>query len=291
MKKTRTLLVALLATLASTSQAALVGDTLVIDQPERVKIETRDTVQRIVISGMKDDPAFHYVQRISIPDTSAVRRRLSSVKDFNKVAVPRKGGKASKLDVGLHISAGLNTMTGAPSGYDFKLWPSFHYALSVQADWHPLGRRNVWSAGLGYGVDIYRLSGDAYWTKGAGGAMELTPYNRQTMSDTRTWLYTFSLQVPLLYTHRFDDRGRAALTLGAVVNFNTGAHTTRAFTMGGEDYSVNLKHIGQRPVTVDALVRLKVPSLPAVYCRYSPMTFFKDGCGPEMHRLSFGFFF
>lgn len=272
------------------SQAEAVGDTLVIEEAGRVRIETRDTVQRIVITGMKDDPQFHYVQRISIADTGDVRRRIFSVRDFNKVTVQRRSGRQSKLDLSLHLHAGLGTMTGAPSGYDFKLWPSTEIGLSLHAEWHPLGPHNVWSAGLGYSFANYRMANDTYLKKGADGRMGLAPYDASTMSDRRTQLSVFSVQVPLLYTHRFDARGRTAVTLGAIVNLNTGAKAVRSYVLAGEHYQVEQKHIGQRPVTVDGLAMLKLPSLPAIYCRYCPMTFFKDAAGPTMHQLSFGIF-
>ena len=88
MKNVKLFLALLLAGAAGqTALATETGDTLVLEKVDRVKIETRDTVQRIVISGMKDDPYFQYTQRISIPDTSAVRRKMSDLKGFNKVVV------------------------------------------------------------------------------------------------------------------------------------------------------------------------------------------------------------
>ena len=99
------LFLALLLT-GATSQTALAtetGDTLVMEKVDRVKIETRDTVQRIVISGMEDNPYFQYTQRISIPDTTAVRRKMSNVKDFGKVVVKAKDGKPSKWEGVGHI--------------------------------------------------------------------------------------------------------------------------------------------------------------------------------------------
>ena len=58
--------------------------------------------------------------------------------------------------------------------------------------------------------------------------------------------------------------------------------------MGDETFDIMLHHIGVRPVTVEPMVMVNVPYVPAIYCKYSPMTFFKDGCGPEMKMLTFG---
>ena len=71
--------------IATPALAIEANDTLVIEDAKKVKIETRDTVQRIVISGTKEDPDFHYMQRISIPDTNAVRRTLKNTRCTRRV--------------------------------------------------------------------------------------------------------------------------------------------------------------------------------------------------------------
>ena len=279
---------ALLGGLCTYAVAETVSDTLVIENVDRVKIETRDTVQRIVISGAKDDPDFHYVQRIAIPDSSAVRRTIKSVRDFNKITI-KKNGKESKFSSSLHVNLGLNTMLSAPDGYDFKMWPSFDFGVSLMLDWTPYGKMNVWSIGFGLDWRKYRMSNDTYWMKTVNDVMQLTPYGT-SVSNTKTRLSVFSLQVPLLYTHTFDRNEDWKLTLGGILNFNTGAHAERHYKSQGEVYDIATQAIGQRPVTIDILVALDTPVLP-VYCKYCPMKFFKDDRGPKMNQLSIGFWF
>ena len=279
---------ALLGSLCTYAVAETVSDTLVIENVDKVKIETRDTVQRIVISGAKDDPDFHYVQRIAIPDSSAVRRTIKSVKDFNKITI-KKNGKDSKLGCSAHMNLGLNTMFGAPDGHSFKMWPSFDFGLSLLLNWTPFGENNVWSIGFGLDWRGYRMSRDTYWVKTQDNQMQLVPYNA-AFSNTKTKLSVFSLQVPLLYTHVFDGDDDWKLTLGGILNFNTGAHAERHFKYLGEVYEIATQAIGQRPVTIDILVALDTPLLP-IYCKYCPMKFFKDDRGPKMNQFSVGFWF
>lgn len=282
----RTLLATvLLSSMAITASAEIVGDTLVIEEVKKVKIETRDTVQRIVISGSKDDSQFQYVQRISIPDTSAVRRTIKSVKDFNKISIDKKN---QKWEGSSHLNIGLNTMTNVPDGYDFKVWPSFEIGLAVTADYRPYGKQNKWSFGLGVYWRNYRSSNDNFWAKDANDCMTLVPYTVE--KDTRTSLQVFSVGVPIMYTHYFDSKQKWGLTLGAIVNWNAIANGYREYELNGEDYEVETKKIGQRPITVDGLVIAHIPSLPDLYCKYCPMTMFKDGRGPKVHQLSFGFY-
>lgn len=141
MKKLFLFLAVLIAGSASqTALATEIGDTLVLEKVDKVRIETRDTVQRIVINGVKDDPYFHYSQRISIPDTSAVRRKMPNLKDFNKVVIKgNDDGKTPKVEGSAHLYVGMGTMTGAPDGY--SLWPPSSLALAVRPTGILLARR------------------------------------------------------------------------------------------------------------------------------------------------------
>lgn len=278
---------ALLGCLASQSFAEVVNDTIVIEDVKKVKIETRDTVQRIVISGSKDDSQFHYVQRIAIPDTSAVRRTIKSVKDFNKIQV-KNDGKPTKWETSAHFNLGLCTMLDAPDGYDFKLWPSWEVGFNFLADWRPYGKKNVWSIGLAFDWRTYRMDKDSHWEK-TGDVMALAP-NPANIDAKRTSLNVFSLGIPVMYTHYFDNDAKWGITLGGIVNFNTGSHANQRYEIDDYHYDVKLKSIGQQVVTVDGLAIVRIPSFPDLYCKYSPMKYFKDGRGPKMHQISFGFY-
>lgn len=272
--------------LATNANAEMVGDTIVIEHVEKIKIETRDTVQRIVISGTKEDPYFQYVQRISIPDTTAVRRNIKSVKEFNKITLDKIAKENSKTNLSFHMGAGLTTMTGAPKDYGFKVFPSFEYSFGLTLDYSPYGRHNEWSVGLGFGGRLYYMSKNNYLVKNAD-KMVLQPYDG-SQSNRESKITVLSLQVPLLYTHYFDNDRKWGVTIGGIVNFNTSAKTTREFEYQEEDYSIDTKSIGQRPVTVDAIIIVKPHTLLSFYCKYCPMTFFKNNRGDKMHQLSFG---
>ncbi len=283
------MIMALLTAMASAAKAGQVGDTIVIEKADKVKIETRDTVQRIVISGAKDDPQFHYVQRIAIPDTSAVRRSMKSVKDFNKIALGKKDGKASKWEGSVHLHVGMGALLNVPDGYDFRLWPSFEIGFSFLSDFRPYGKQNVWSTGLGFNWHNYGIKDKRYLTKNA--ADMLVQYESEAMQDnSSSSLSVFSLQLPVLYTHYFDSKQKWGLTLGALLNWNISAYANRDYDIGDEHFDVSMGKIGQQPFTVEGLAMVRMPSFPDIYCRYSPMKLFKDGRGPKAHQLTFGFY-
>ena len=287
-KKKAFLATVIMCCLSTSAFSETVGDTIIIEKPSKVRIETRDTVQRIVINGSKEDPQYHYMQRISISDSSDVRRTIKNVKDFNKISIPGKDGKPSKWESSIHFNLGLNAALNTPKGYDFKVWPSFEVGLNWLADWRPYGKQNVWSVGFGANWRTYRLSKDNFWAKGNNG-LEMAPYY-DYQKETGTSLDVTSIDIPVMYTHYFDSKQKWGLTLGAIVNWNCYARAKNHYEMGDMEFDESIKKIGQRPITIEGLAIVRMPSLPDIYCKYSPMEFFKDGRGPKMHQLSFGFF-
>ena len=282
---------------AAEAKAELVGDTIVFEDVNKVKIETRDTVQRIVINGMKDDPQFHYVQRISIPDSSAVRRTMKSVKDFNKITIKKKDGKPSKWDASLHLNLGVDALLGTPKGYEFKMWPAFEIGLNWLANFQPFGKHNVWSAGLAVDWRNYAYDSDHYLDKNSDGLLKDYDFNTTTQKNGQSSLLVTSLSIPVLYTHYFDAKQSFGFTVGGIVNWNYYACSRFSFDVDGlyeaddHETSVSVKKIGQRPITVDGIIIAHIPSFPDVYCKYSPMKLFKDGRGPKATQLSFGLWF
>ena len=194
---------------------------------------------------------------------------------------------STRMGATSYLNIGFNTMLGAPSGYDFNLWPSFDVGFGVKGEWMPYGKKNVWSVGMGVYWRHYRSSKDYYWWK-VNDVLKQVKYPEK-LEHTSTSLNVISLGIPIMYTHYFDNKHKWGLTLGAIVNWNS-AYARRYYEVDDEDYDVSTKKIGQRPITIDGIAIVRIPSCPDIYCKYCPMEFFKDGRGPKMHQLSFGFY-
>jgi hypothetical protein len=287
------ILLSALLLVSMAAQATTVGDTLVVKHVDKVTIETTDTAQHITLKGADFSSAFRYEQRIAIKEPSDVRRKFSSLKDFNRVKLTknRKGKENKKGDVDAsgHIFLGLETMTGAPSDWEFKLWPSVEFGGAITIDWYPFGAKNVWSIGFGVDWRNYRMSKSTFINKDADGVLFMAPYSYE-QTDRRTSLNIFSLQIPVLYTHKFAQDGDWGLTLGTFVNFNTSGYGFRKFSYQGEGYEIERHALGLHQVTLDFFLGFDNPAVP-VYFKYSPTTPFKSSRGPKMHQLSFGFWF
>ena len=240
---------------------------------------------------------FTIIMLTSMTSHARVEGDSTETKRYDKIKICKSkydDSMKGEIDLSFRLNVGMNTMTGAPSDYSFKIRPSWDFGMAVTADWYPFGARNSWSIGLGVNWRKYRSDKDSYWVKDVNGEMGLVPYskivNGLDFSNCKTTLHVFSLQVPVLYTHYFDNDQDWYVTFGAIINFNTGAHTNRQYEVEDQDYDIDTNKIGQRPVTVDLMLQLGLPHFPDLYVKYSPTTFFKDGRGPKMHQLSFGIF-
>jgi len=269
--KAKTILAALLIAASSWSMAAETADTIVVDNVEKVTVVTRDKAPKIILndSVAKDRKSWCGIQ---------VKRSKNERLDAGDVkSVP-------------YIQIGLNTMLDADMG-SFNLWPSFDVALGVRTNWYPYGAKNAWSIGVGIDWRNYRMSAnDGFWMKDAEGIMGLSSFPVNA-ADKKVALHVTSVQVPVLYTHYFDSEQKCYVTLGGLVNFNFWAHANRQYELGEETYDINTKSIGQRPVTIDAFMQVHAPYLPAIYCKYSPMDFFKKSGAPKMHQFTIGIAF
>lgn len=223
-----------------------------------------------------------------IGDSVVYEDGVTAVKEYNKVSLDSKG-KDSKVNLSFHLALGFSTMVGVPADYTVKVGPALENSWSLNVDWRPFGKKNEWSLGFGFGWRYYRFGNNTYLSKDAQGIVGQTPYP-DGLSDRRSSMRIFSLQVPIMYTHNFDQKGRWSVSLGAIVNFNTGARSTRSYTLNEEDYSINTYKIEQRPVTIDAMLMVETPYFLPIYCKYCPMSVFKKDRGPKMHQLSFGIF-
>lgn len=284
------LLLAALLLSSLTTKAETVGDTLVIKNVDKVSIETTDNKQHITVKGASFSSHFKYDQTIALKDTNEVKREFANPSDFTKVKLNKKNkkGKRGCVEADADLYIGLGAMTGAPSDYSFRVWPSWEVALDITANWYPFGEKNCWKIGFGIDWRRYRMSSDKFLYKDCDEMVKLQEFNHSTQHHLHSSIDVFSLQIPVLYTHTFDRDGKWDITLGGFVNFNTSAHANIDYTTGNYEVEENLYGIGQRPVTVDFMVAVKTPYFLKVYCKYSPTTFFKEGRGPKMHQLNFG---
>lgn len=142
------------------------------------------------------------------------------------------------------------------------------------------------SMGLGLDWQNFVTKGNHYFHYNTDGRITLEQYD-EGVTDTRSRIKIFSLQVPLLYRLNFGRRNCMGIQIGPVVNFNTGSSIKTQYKHEGREYTVKTNSIGQRPVTVDGLLSVNYRAV-GIYLRYSPMSKLRSAAGLDFGSVSTG---
>ena len=291
MKKLMTIMA--LAALTATA-GAQENDTVVIHNPRKVTIVTGDSLQRIIVSGKEGDDKFTYQNTIRLVDSNYVsttrigRDRwelIPSVKVGKKKNDPE--GRVYYNEISTHFGLGFTVPTKADAGTDFSTFKSWEiFATIVQWD-HFFERRRRNSVSLGFGIDWknYRMTGDTRFVKAPDGNVTIEKYPLQVSPDFSR-IKVFSLTANLGFTHTFDED--FWIGFGPVVNFNVYGSMLTEYSMYGDDIERLERHIRQRPITIDWMLRVGIMGVP-LYLKYSGDNVLKDG-GVKFRSLSFGLY-
>ena len=291
MKKLMTIMALAALTLAAGAQE---NDTVVIHNPKKVTIVTGDSLQRIIVSGKEGDDKFTYQNTIRLVDSNYVsttrigRDRWELIPSV-KVGKKKDGAKGRTYEnaISAHLGIGFTAPTKADARTDFSTFKSWEiFATIVQWD-HYFERRHRNSVSLGFGIDWknYRMTGDTRFVKAPDGNVALENYPLQVSPDFSR-IKVFSLTTNLDYTHEFDED--FWIGFGPVVNFNVYGSMLTEYSMYGDDIERLERHIRQRPITIDWMLRVGIMGVP-LYLKYSGDNVLKDG-GVKFRSLSFGLY-
>ena len=291
MKKLMTIMALAALTLAAGAQE---NDTVVIHNPRKVTIVTGDSLQRIIVSGKEGDDKFTYQNTIWLVDSNYVstthigRDRwelIPSVKVGKKKDDPE--GRTYENAISAHFGIGFTAPTKADARTDFSTFKSWEIFATI-AQWdHYFERRHRNSVSLGFGIDWknYRMTGDTRFVKAPNGNVDLENYPLQVSPDFSR-IKVFSLTANLGFTHSFDKD--FWIGFGPVVNFNVYGSMLTEYSMYGDDIERLERHIRQRPITIDWMLRVGIMGVP-LYLKYSGDNVLKDG-GVKFRSLSFGLY-
>lgn len=207
-----------------------------------------------------------------------------------KVVKKKKDEECKVHNISTHVSVGVNIGLGTPDGMSVKPFKSWDLNWTVfQYDYSPKKALQTYSAGVGIGWHNYGIGSGSMFSKDADGVVVVGDYPAG-VSSKYSRFHSFSISVPLQFTQKFDRKGKYALSVGPVINFNVSGHLTTGYDQGDVEHNMTTKKIDYRPVTVDIRAIMKLDGI-GIYARYSPMTVFKKDRGPEFRSLSLGLYF
>ena len=291
-EKMRKYFMLLALAVATVANATEMNDTVTFSNPTKVTVMTNDSVQKIKVTGKKDDESFRYETTVAIDKTK------TSTKIFKKVA-----GDDAKwvIDLGIGWSAPTNT----PNGHGFAVFRSAEIFFGLRYCYTPTGKTQTYSTGLWCDWRTYGLphSGKSYINKTKEDIVTFGNYTAEGNDDysgVNSRINIFSLSVPFLFTQKFGKKSKSSFSIGPVVNFNLRGRINNDYTDGDNDVEISTKGFDYNVVTVDFMGILKSGGI-GLYFKYSPMSVLKknsvtaaDGTiieNPQFKALSFGLFF
>jgi hypothetical protein len=291
MKKLMTIMVLAAQTLAAGAQE---NDTVVIHNPKKVTIVTGDSLQRIIVNGKEGDDKFTYQNTIRLVDSNYVSTTRIGRDRWELIPSVKVGkkkddteGRTYYNEITAHFGIGFTAPTKADARTDFSTFKSWEIFATI-AQWdHYFERRHRNSVSLGFGIDWknYRMTGDTRFVKAPDGNVALENYPLQVSPDFSR-IKVFSLTANLGYTHEFDED--FWIGFGPVVNFNVYGSMLTEYSLYGDDIERLERHIRQRPITIDWMLRVGIMGVP-LYLKYSGDNVLKDG-GVKFRSLSFGLY-
>lgn len=279
MKRNIFLMMALVATTAV--QAREMNDSIVISKPETVTVVRNDTLQRVDIVGKKGEDNFRYTSEVPID-----KRKWAKMKDKDDE------DKTSRMDLDLGIGVNIPTNVGNHPG--FAVMKSKDIFFGFRYCYTPKGKLQTYSVGLWFDWRDYCTPKYNSMSKNTDGIVTFAPYS-ENVSDTRSLIRVFSLQVPFLFTQQFGQKSKVKLTLGPVLSVNVRGRINNEWSRDDVNYETSTKSIGQRAFTVEFFGALQYKDF-GIYGKYSPMSVLKSKSAngmenPQFHSLSVGLFF
>ena len=287
------MLLAITATANATDIAD--NDTLTINKPAKVRIITGDSIQKIKVYGREGDDKYTYESSIELVDSNYVSETNINKDNWTFDFVKRHSGNLGypleKKSISSRIGIGLCSAIEADEGISVSTGSSWEIFWTIAAyEYYAYGKRDGFSVGFGLDWRNYRMTGFNYFSKANEGTISVEKYPVGTEPDFSR-IKVFSLQIPLMWQHRFNKRWSFAL--GPVINFNTYASIKNKYTdANGEKHKDVLKHIHQKPFTIDLMAELNILNEFSVYCKYSPMNILNSDYSNKgnFQSLSFGIY-
>ena len=191
----------------------------------------------------------------------------------------------SNVEYAMGLGFGVNVFGNVPDGYDWMkdAWGldfTFNFA---EFYWSGLNTTNQFYLTLGLENKSFRLREDTGY-----GLLEKhlvpVPFGEDKMKMSA--LRVFSWNVGMGY--RYEPGTDFALTVGPIVNFNTGSRIkTKYYDENDKKQKVKTKWGKQELVTIEAMLRIDYHGL-GVYVKYNPFPLIQKDFGPEVTTWSVG---
>lgn len=270
---------------ATIAQAAEPGDTVTVNQAQKVTIVSNDSLLHVTVSGTESRPNYHYEATLRNTDGNYESSSVGSLFNFNIAGKLNKSHRRRPLyDSELHFFIGFNGATGSNGQVKTSLGSGAD--IGTYLDWGVHPWRNGHRLSVGFGVEWknYRMTSRRQFVKGDNGAVSVEPLG-DAVDPKFSRIKTFSLIFPVMYS--YEKRGWG-FSVGAVLDCTSHSSIKTRYRLDGKKYKQTDKDLHTNTPTVDLMATFINPWI-NLYVKYNPCDILNTEYGPKFHSLSLGF--
>lgn len=271
----------LLPSMMSGQTTAVEPDTLaVVKNAHNVTVTKSPAGSKITVIGRGDDKTFYYSFTTEQGDSAIVSNNgdewglsLPFLRDTVR--------KKSEVIWFAHTQIGFCMPLDGPDGLDQSL--DVAIGKIVGLNYRPWSKGPTFSFGAGIFAQKFVLhGGNMFGMEGKSLVMTQLPEGSR---DAHVRLFNFGLQVPFTVTQKIGHD--FMVSAGVAMKFNTYTTASNKYSIENRSYEQSLRGLQQRILTYDIVGAVGWDDF-GFYCRYSPVSIFKSGNGPQFDVISFG---
>ena len=291
------LFIMMLLAVSATANATKVADndTLTILKPQKVRIITGDSIQKIKVYGREGDDKYTYESKILLVDSNYVSEQSINKEtwsfDFVKSKSHGTGYPLKQKNLSSRLGFGLCYGANADYKGPQSVGSSWEIMWTIaEIEKYGYGKHNGFSIGFGINWRNFRMDGRSKFVKLDDGTIteEALPAG---YDNDFSRIKVFSLTIPVMWKYRTKQ---VTFGLGPVFNINTYASIkNRYWDADGEKHKQIFKKIHQRPITVDIMAEVSFHNWFSIYGKFSPMTILNSTYAKDINfqPVSFGIYF
>lgn len=269
---------------ATIAQATEPGDTVTVNNAQKVTIVNNDSLLHVTVNGTDSLPDFHYEAILHNTDGNYESSTVGNLFNFNIGGKPnKKTDRQSLYDCTLRFFIGFNGATGNSDVVKTKFWKGANIGTYIDWGIHPWRNGHRFSMGVGVEWKNFRMISRQQFVKADNGTTKVEPLG-DAIEPKFSRIKTFSVIVPLMYTYEKQQWG---FSVGAIVDFTTHSSIKTRYKLDGNKYKQTYKDLHPNTPTVDFLATFINPVMD-IYVKYSPCNVLDTQYGPKFHSLSLG---
>lgn len=280
-----------LATAATfTAAASAKNDTVaVIERPTLVTVTTTNGATVLTVKGKEGNDNYTYSYQTGADNTDSLDIDFvePTIEDFSLPFMRKKDTEQKNKSRSFAYTWFNNIYLGIPdathrgvinNGFEVGVLSIFRLNQRL---W-----RHGPSLSVGFGMGYQRLRAPKHLFDCENGIIYPVEGSKE-MKVARSHFNTMHLHVPVLISYQFYRW--INVSAGAVIDFNTYTAAHTKYKIGNTETRRHITGLHQRLMTVQPTLIIGFSDIAGIYVRYSPMSYFRKGYGPDFSTISGGF--